>query len=548
MPVVSNPQTAPTGMSIAYGAGVVMYTDMQPTGAGAPFVVYAVDAKTGAPAWNTTLPPAVSGELNWDQLLCAGTLVVVVATAAAPAQAHFFGVDPATGAVQWELDFGGTMFNNYQCAGSSLVTWMRTQAVEVFNVTTGRALFNFTLDEAPELFPGSMLLLRQGGAPEPTLAVATSRKGLFAIDLVGRRLAWAALPASLVTTLSSSPDGALVAAFVGPTLDVTGEGIYLLNSTSGANVTVLAFPQSQGALPGPDGVATCYNDKMALAWSPVPSGPGRHGTLFYGGMMGNYLPVGPQGRVYWYGQVLAWEVADALPNRSALLGNLDLSVGAHYTLDPDGYMEGPLLLGDMSVDATGDAVFLSFLPVGYSWKKGPNDECVGCGGVGWGVQGGQRAGVTAQWTGGPMPLHCACPRYPQWGAAMTGARGRAPCLLGGGGRATQPSWGRGATCSPTTLHSSPLHSPHHPPTHLSPRALPLFDRRLDAHDVRQGRARPRGADAHDRRHVRPDHQWRRQRSVCAGPGARSARGDERHPHCVLPVQLSGGGAAGRGGE
>ena len=191
---------------------------------------------------------------------------------------------------------------------------------------------NFTF-AGSDLFPESMMLVNTNpaGSAEPTLAVTSSKKGIIAIDLVNERLAWSALQFDLVTALTSSPDGVYVAAFVGPTLVVDGEGIYVFNASSGANVTMLAYPQSQGTDPGPNGVATNYNDKMALAWSPLPNGPGQHGTLFYSGMMGNFIPV--DAGIYWYGQILAWEMGEAKNggNASKLVGNLDLSVNANYT-------------------------------------------------------------------------------------------------------------------------------------------------------------------------------------------------------------------------
>ena len=32
------------------------------------------------------------------------------------------------------------------------------------------------------------------------------------------------------------------------------------------------------------------------------------------------------------------------------------------------------MLGDMSVDATGDVIYLSYLPAGYTWTPGKTDE------------------------------------------------------------------------------------------------------------------------------------------------------------------------------
>ena len=139
VPYVNNPQTADTPFSIAYEAGVVLYTDMLPDGASAPFAIYGVDAHTGSSKWNTTLPSVVSNELDWDMLLCGSpsVAVVIMATAAKPA-CHFFGVNPVNGAIVWEVDYPSQMFNNYQCSGSSFVAWMHDGTVAITNVTTGK--------------------------------------------------------------------------------------------------------------------------------------------------------------------------------------------------------------------------------------------------------------------------------------------------------------------------------------------------------------------------------------------------------------------------
>lgn len=368
--------TQETAISIAYDSSVVAYTDLAQSNATMfpPIVVYALSTATGQSVWNATLPNALNHELNMDTLVCGSpsVFIAVTGTQSDPPSSAFVALASATGAVTWEVSHERA-FSAYGCAGSSLVVLFLDGAVAIHDVATGKVTANFTSRRLAPVGAGALVLLQADNASEPTTAIVNNAEytpdasqGMYAIDLVQQRVAWSALPGQILISIIASPDSAYVAAFVGSSATGTsGEGVYIIDAATGANITTLLFPNATHPS------ITNYEDKMALAWSPLPNGTGQHGTLFFAGLMGDFIPA-PD--VRWWGQILAWEIGEAGPSVQKLVGNLDLSVNATFHQDPLGDFEGPLIVGGMAVDATGDRVLVSFLPQGYTEIPPPNDD------------------------------------------------------------------------------------------------------------------------------------------------------------------------------
>lgn len=73
--------------------------------------------------------------------------------------------------------------------------------------------------------------------------------------------------------------------------------------------------------------------------------------------------------------IAAWVIDDST-FAPAMVGVLDLSSSPVHHVDPDGFVEYPIVSGDFVVDATGVRMYFPFLPIGYNWTQVSHDDSI----------------------------------------------------------------------------------------------------------------------------------------------------------------------------
>ena len=373
--------TDATPFSIAYDTGVAVSMSAwgnTNTGADASNYVVGYNITTGKQLYNIT-NPLWNNLFNDDLLICetnTGNSITIIAVRDIYTKYIFSGIDTLTGQLVWSINTplaawiaGAGIGVPYQCNNGILVVsyeagqGFSTPSIRTFDVSTGNSIANFT--NIPLGGAVSIILDAEPTGTQAGIAIIlVDLKDIIAVDLSTGTTLWSYTNRTTISPSSiiASPDNQLLLIWDdSDAMKALPDKLWLLNSTTGKIVNQFHFPKNA--------LVMNFNNNWAWKASSNTSNP-NYGTLVFGGSLTNDAQNQNE-----YGSIVAWDiVVNGDQIEAKLIANLDMTVGANGTIDPDGIIEYPNV-GDRSVvmDAN-NYIYFTWLPTGYQWNKGADDD------------------------------------------------------------------------------------------------------------------------------------------------------------------------------